>query len=431
MIPAPGETGRMPFWKGDGPGRPIELGRAIGAFTRELTGPGRDDLLEELRDEAGLDERAASNLVAYVDEQLEATGAVPDDRTIVVERFRDEIGDWRMCVLTPFGRRVHAPWGMAIAGRLQARFGASAQVLWSDDGIVVRLPESVDRIPVEDLRFEPSEIEDAVVEALPGTAMFAATFREASARALLLPRLRPGRRTPLWQQRQRSADLLGEAVRHPTFPMLLETTRECLRDIFDVPALRELMADLRSRRIRLVAVDTEHPSPFARSLLWGWVAVYMYEDDAPAAERRAAALSLDPDLLRELLGTEELRELLDPGTIDDIELNLQWLSDGRRARSLDGVADLLRDLGELRRDEVVARVDGDADAWLGRLVDEGRAFVVAVAGDERFAAAEDVATPSRRGRGAHAPTACPTPCSSRPTDRWSGSSRASREPTAR
>ena len=391
VSPAPGEPGKMPFWHGDKPGRPIELGRAIGAFTRELRGSRREDALTRLRDEVGLDGWAADNLVSYLAEQVEATASVPDDRTIVVERFRDEIGDWRICVLSPFGNPVHAPWGLAIEARLEERFGPGAQVLWGDDGIVIRLPEAVDRIPVDDLLFEPEQIERTVVEALPGTAMFASVFREASARALLLPRQRPGKRTPLWQQRQRSADLLVEAAKHPTFPMLLEATRECMRDIFDVPALQEVMRDLRSRRTKLVAVDTEHASPFAQSLLFRWIAVFMYEGDAPLAERRAAALALDRDLLRELLGSEELRELLDPRAIDEVELELQRLAEGRRARGGDGAHDLLRALGPLRDDEVGARADGDASTWVRGLLDDGRAIRVRIAGEDRVAAVEDAA----------------------------------------
>ena len=391
VTPAPGEPGKMPFWKGDKPGRPLELGRAIGAFTRELRGSRRAAALARLKEEVGLDAWAAENLVAYLDDQLEATGAVPDDRTVVVERFRDEIGDWRMCILSPFGQRVHAPWGLAIEARLLDRFGPGAQVLWSDDGIVIRLPEAVERIPMEDLLFEPEDVEASVVAALPGTALFASVFREASARALLLPRQRPGRRTPLWQQRQRSADLLAEAAKHPTFPMLLETTRECLRDIFDVPALREVMTDLRSRTTKLVAVDTERASPFAQSLLFRWVAIYMYEGDAPLAERRAAALALDRDLLRELLGTEELRELLDAEALDQLELELQRLADGWQVRGADGLHDLLREVGDLREDEIVARAESDPSAWTGRLLDEGRAMRVRVAGEERVAAVDDAA----------------------------------------
>ena len=391
VSPAPGEPGKMPFWHGDKPGRPIELGRAIGAFTRELRGKHRDAALARLRDEVGLDAWAADNLVAYLSEQSDATGAVPDDRTIVVERFRDEIGDWRVCVLSPFGNRVHAPWGLAIEARLEERFGPGVQVLWGDDGIVIRLPEAIDRIPLEDLLFEPEQVERAVVEALPGTAMFASVFREASARALLLPRQRPGKRTPLWQQRQRSADLLEEAAKHPTFPMLLETTRECLRDVFDVPALKEVMGDLRARRTKLVAVDTERASPFAQSLLFRWIAVYMYEGDAPLAERRAAALALDRDLLRELLGSEELRDLLDPRAIDEVALELQRLAEGRRARGPDGVHDLLRDLGPLSSEEIDARSDGDGEGWGASLLSDGRAMMVRVAGDARLAAVDDAA----------------------------------------
>ncbi len=392
VTPAPGEQGRMPFWHGDKPGRPIELGRAVGAFTRTLRGTRRDAALERLRRDVGLDEWAAGNLVSYLEEQMEATGSVPDDRTVVVERFRDEIGDWRMCVLSPFGSRVHAPWAMAIEARMLERFGSGAQVLWSDDGIVVRLPEAVDRIPAEDLLFDPDGIEQAVVAAVPQTAMFASVFREAAARALLLPRRRPGQRTPLWQQRQRSADLLAEASKFPDFPILLEATRECLRDVFDVPALREVMADLRSRRTRLVAVDTEHASPFAQSLLFRWVGVYMYEGDAPLAERRAAALTLDRDLLRELLGSEELRELLDPRALDEVELELQRLQAGRGARSADHLHDLLRTLGELTDVEIAGRVDGvDAGSLTHQLLDDGRAIRIRVAGEERVAAIEDAA----------------------------------------
>jgi ATP-dependent helicase Lhr and Lhr-like helicase len=389
VTPAPGEHGKLPFWKAPGPGRPIELGRAIGRFTRELRSKHRDAALEQLQRDIGLDAYAAQNLVNYVDEQAEATGVVPDDRTVVVERFRDELGDWRMCILTPFGSRVHTPWAMAIEARLQERLGPGAQVLWSDDGIVVRLPEAVDRIPIDDLVFEPDEIEEIVVAGLPSTALFATMFREASARALLLPRRRPGQRTPLWQQRQRSADLLAEAAKHPDFPMLLEATRECLRDMFDVPALRGVMADLRSRKTRLVAVDTEHASPFAQSLLFKWIGIYMYEGDAPLAERRAAALALDRDLLRELLGSEELRELLDPRALDEVELELQRLVAGRKMRTADGAHDVLLELGPLTGDELAARLDGDAEAFVARLLEDGRAIRIRVAGEDRLAAVED------------------------------------------
>jgi ATP-dependent Lhr-like helicase len=391
VTPAPGEPGKMPFWKGDKPGRPLELGRALGAFTRELATAERADSLRRLRDDVGLDELAAENLVRYVEDQREATGAVPDDRTVVVERFRDELGDWRVCVLSPFGQRVHAPWGLAIEARLAERLGPGAQVLWSDDGIVVRLPEAEDRIPLDDLLFDPEEIEEDVVRLLPATALFASAFREASARALLLPRRRPGQRTALWQQRQRSADLLQAAAKHPTFPMLLETTRECLRDVFDVPALREVMTDLRSRTTKLVAVDTERASPFARSLLFRWIAVYMYEGDAPLAERRAAALSLDRDLLRELLGEEELRDLLDPAALVEIELELQGLAEGRQARNADDVHDLLASVGDLTDIEVVSRTERDPTPWIEQVLAEGRAIRVRVAGEARLVAVEDSA----------------------------------------
>jgi ATP-dependent Lhr-like helicase len=399
VTPAPGEFARVPFWKGDKPGRPLELGRALGAATRELHAATPAVANERLRGEFGLDERAASNLLGYLAEQAEATGVLPDDRTVVVERFPDEIGDWRVCVLTPFGARVHAPWALALEARLGERLGSPLEVMWSDDGIVMRLPEAYESIPVDDLLLDPDEVEDLVVEQLPATGLFAARFREASARALLLPRRRPGERTPLWQQRQRAADLLEVASRYPSFPMILEATRECLRDVFDLPALREVLTDLRSRAIRLATVDTRHASPFAQSLLFGWIAVYMYEGDAPLAERRAAALSLDRELLRELLGTDELRELLDPDVVGTVELELQRLApDSFRVRHADDLHDLLRELGDLTVSEIAARtaaLPADAEARASALVDElvaeHRALRVSVAGDTRWAAAEDAA----------------------------------------
>ncbi len=389
VSPAPGEPGKMPFWKGDKPGRPLELGRAVGEFTRTIASerPGRAH--SRLREEFGLDELAARNLIAYIEDEREAAGAVPDDRTIVVERFPDSIGDWRVCVLSPFGARVHAPWAMAVEARLAERMNAGVQVLWSDDGIVIRLPESEERIPIEDLVFDPEEIEELVMRRLPATALFASVFRESAARALLLPRRRPGQRTPLWQQRQRSADLLAAASKYPTFPILLEATRECLRDVFDLPALRQVMGDVRARRIRMVPVDTNGASPFAQSLLFSWIAVYMYEGDAPLAERRAAALALDRDLLRELLGSEDLRELIDPNALADLELELQSLAERRRARGPDDLHDLLRRVGELTTEEIAARATQDPEAWTASLLSERRAIPVRVGGGDRIAAVED------------------------------------------
>ncbi|MEP7060286.1 MAG: DEAD/DEAH box helicase, partial [Actinomycetota bacterium] len=319
-----------------------------------------------------------------------------------------ELGDWRVCVLSPFGARVHAPWGLAIEARLAERMEPGGQVLWSDDGIVIRLPEAETTLPLEDLVFDPDEIEASVVAALPQTALFASVFREAAARALLLPRRRPGQRTPLWQQRQRSADLLMEASKYPTFPILLEAVRECVRDVFDIPALREVMADLRSRRTKLIGVDTDGASPFATSLVFNWVASYMYSGDAPLAERRAAALSLDADLLRELLGNEELRDLLDPIAIDDLELELQRFSPRREARNDDDVHDLLRILGDLSDQEIAQRAGAGADigAWTDRLEASVRAVRVRVSGQERWAAAEDVAR-LRDGLGVALPTGLP------------------------
>ena len=332
VSPAPGVPGKLPFWHGDAVGRPIELGRAIGAFVREVEGDlargtrGRSAAVERLRERHDLDAFAAENLVAYLEEEKETAGALPTDRRIVVERFRDELGDWRIVILTPFGGRVHAPWSVALEARLGERLGAAVRTIWSDDGIAIRLPEGeleTDPAAVEALLFpEADEVEDLVVGGVASSALFASRFRENAARALLLPRRRPGTRTPLWQQRQRAADLLSVASRYGSFPILVETYRECLADVFDLQALREVLGGVERRDIAVHSIETVRASPFASSLLFDYVAAYMYDGDAPIAERRAQALTLDRDLLRELLGQEELRELLDPAALADLELAL-------------------------------------------------------------------------------------------------------------
>ncbi len=393
VTPAPGQPGKMPFWHGDRPGRPLELGRALGAFQREIRAMPADLALERLCEHHSLDENAANNVLMYLDEQAQATGTVPDDRTIVVERFRDEIGDWRICILSPFGTPVHAPWAMAIERRLIDRYDMPVETMWGDDGIVLRLPEAADQLPLDDLVIDPDDIDELVLSSLPQTSLFSARFRECAARALLLPRRRPDRRTPLWQQRQRAADLLAVAAKYPSFPILLETSRECVQDVFDLPALREVLGQLRSRAVRVVSVDTQKASPFAQSLLFNWIAAYMYEGDAPLAERRAAALALDRDLLRDLLGAEELRELLDPGVLADLELELQCLSEGRRARTADELHDVFRKVGDLSADEVDLRCEGTgvSAGWLDALAYERRITQVSVASEPRWIASEDAA----------------------------------------
>lgn len=398
VTPAPGQIGTMPFWHGDGPGRDAELGRAVGAFVRRIHTMSPDEARTTLEQVHSLDEFAATNVLSFLTEQAGSTGVVPDDRTIVVERFRDEIGDWRVCIHSPFGARVHAPWAMIIRARMDAHFdqlGAldPSEVIWSDDGIVVRLPDAADGVPLEMIVPDPDEVDEELLAVLPSSSVFAARFREAAARALLLPRRRPDQRTPLWQQRQRAADLLAVASKYPSFPILLETTRECCNDIFDLPALRGLLGEVRRRSVRVVEVETALPSPFARSLLFGWIAVFMYQGDAPLAERRAAALSLDRELLRDLLGDEELRSLLDADVIARVEAELQRCVDGRRAREADEVHDLLRVLGPLDRGEIVERTRDDVhdrvDGWLADLIEQRRVIAATIAGDERFAAAED------------------------------------------
>jgi ATP-dependent Lhr-like helicase len=377
VSPAPGVPGAVPFWKGEGVGRPFELGQKIGAASRELTALRDDKALARLRDEYHLDERAARNLMTFLREQHDATGAVPSDRTIVVERFRDEIGDWRVCILTPFGGRVHAPWAMAIAARLREAHGIEAQSIWSDDGIALHFPESDVPPPIDDLMIDPADVEDLVVAEVGETALFGARFRENAGRALLIPRRRPGERTPLWQQRLKAQSLLQVARKYGSFPVILETYRECLQDVFDLPALRGLLLGLKTRQLDLVEVETQSASPYSASLLFDYIATYMYEDDTPPAERRAQALSLDRDLLRELLGQEELRDLLDADALADVERQLSGTP-----TTPDQLHDKLRLRGDLRADEYDATLAGP-------LLAERRAVTVRVAGEERLIAAED------------------------------------------
>ncbi|MDP9432921.1 MAG: ATP-dependent helicase [Actinomycetota bacterium] len=386
VSPAPGQPGKLPFWHGDSLGRPLELGRALGAFLREVGRLSPEDAKHRIL-AAGLDEWAAGNLLAYLAEQRAATGHLPDDRTIVVERFRDELGDWRVAVHSPFGAQVHAPWALVLTARLRERYGVDVQAMHSDDGLVLRLPETEEAPSGEVAVFAPDEVDGAVQAEVGGSALFASRFRECAARALLLPRRNPGKRTPLWQQRQRSAQLLQVASEFGSFPIVLETMRECLQDVFDVPGLVELMRDLESRTVRFVEVQTDVPSPFARSLLFGYVAAFMYEGDSPLAERRAQALSLDSALLAELLGQAELRELLDPTALDEVERELQRLTDQRKAYDLDSTADLLRMLGDLTTGEAVER--GATPQWLAALEEQRRALRVRIAGEERWIAIED------------------------------------------
>jgi ATP-dependent Lhr-like helicase len=387
VTPAPGAPGAVPFWKGDGIGRPAELGRSIGAFAREAVS--RDPA--ELAAEYDLDRRAAENLVAYLREQQAATRVVPSDETIVVERFRDEIGDWRLCILSPFGGRVHAAWGLALAAKIRSERDLEADAIWSDDGIVVHLPDADEPPPADLVMIEPDELEDLVVRELSGSALFGARFRENASRSLLIPRAYPGKRTPLWQQRLKAQSLLEVARDFPRFPVVLETYRECLRDVLDLPSLGELLRKLHSRQLSLVEVETPTASPFASSLLFDYVATYMYEGDTPNAERRAAALALDRDLLRELLGQEELRELIDPEALKEVEAQLQHRTEAGRAGDRDALQQLLRNLGDLTAEECAERVaEGySAASMLEKLVAERRAAKVRIAGEERYIAGED------------------------------------------
>uniref|UniRef100_UPI001BDD257F DEAD/DEAH box helicase n=1 Tax=Pseudonocardia lacus TaxID=2835865 RepID=UPI001BDD257F len=392
VTPAPGVPARMPFWKGESIGRPLELGRAVGAFVREMSALD-DTAARERATAAGLDGWATDNLLAYLHEQRDATRHVPSDRTILVERFRDELGDWRLVVHSPFGSQVNGPWALAIAARMRERRGVEVQASAADDGIVLRLPDAVDDsgsevVPTaEDVLLDPAEVEQIVVAELGGSSLYASRFRECAARSLLLPRRDPRRRSPLWQQRQKSAQLLAVAAKYEQFPVTLEAMRECVQDVYDLPGLRELMSDVQSRKVHVVELATPAPSPFARSLLFGYVGMFLYESDAPLAERRAAALSLDSTLLAELLGSEAIRELLDPEVLAEVEESLQRLAEDRRARDAEGAADLLRFLGDLTTEEAAAR--GARAEWLAELEATRRAIRVRIGGEERWLSIED------------------------------------------
>ncbi|MGD0348451.1 MAG: DEAD/DEAH box helicase, partial [Terracidiphilus sp.] len=392
VTPAPGEPGKMPFWKGDGPGRPLEFGRRIGAMVRELRALPQAAALTRLVNEHDLDPGAAENLLRFLADQAEATGQVPDDRTIVVERCRDELGDWRVCVLTPFGSRIHIPWAMAVSARIRAAGGPEVETLWGDDGFVLRFPDT-DEPPDSDwILVESAEAMQLVLRQLGSTALFAGRFREAAGRALLLPRRRADQRSPLWQLRKRSYDLLSVASRYPSFPLLLEAYRECLRDVFDMPALIETLRAIEQRQLRVHVVETRKPSPFASSLLFSYVANFMYEGDAPLAERRAQALTIDQDQLRELLGEADLRELLDADAIAEVEETAQCLAENFRARSADGIHDLCLKLGDLSRAEIALRVaEKSLLESLERLIRSRRLLELRIAGDKRLIAAEDAA----------------------------------------
>ena len=407
VSPAPGEPGRLPFWKGEGPGRPLELGRALGQFTREVASRGREEAPAWLQERLPLSELAAANLSAYVHEQRDATGVVPSDRTIVVERFRDELGDWRVCVLSPFGSRVHAPWALALEEALSARAGIDAQVTWTDDGIVMRLADAEGLPSLTELLPEPEDVVERVTDRVGGTALFSALFRENAVRSLLVTRRRPDQRNPLWAQRLKTQALLATVRRHPSFPIVLETYRQALRDVFDLDGLVEVLRGIRSREIAVEEVETNSASPFARSLVFAYVAQYLYDGDTPLAERRAQALTLDRGLPRELLGQAELRELIDAGALSELEDELAGTAEGRRARDRDELHDLLRRVGDLTRDELLARVEtSDPRPWLTELFDERRALEVRIDGESRWSAAEDAGL-VRDALGVHVPGGLP------------------------
>jgi len=385
VSPAPGEPGKMPFWHGDTAGRPSEFGHKIGEMTRELLQLPRPVAHTRLIEDHSLDANAAENLLRYLEDQTAAAGRVPSDQDILIERCRDELGDWRICVLTPFGSRVHAPWCMAVTARLRAERGLEVETMWSDDGFVIRLPDSDEALDSEALLPSPAELKDLVLRQLGSTSLFAAKFREAAGRALLLPKRRPGVRAPLWQQRKRAADLMAVAARYPSFPILLETYRECIREVFDLAATADVLKKIERAEIRVTTIESAKPSPFASALLFSYIANYIYEGDAPLAERRAQALSIDQSQLEQILGNTDFRELLDRSAMDEVEAQLQSLDPDYHAKHADGVHDLLLKLGDLGKEEIAARSVSPAVAsTIEELTHSRRAVRVRIAGEHRF-----------------------------------------------
>jgi ATP-dependent Lhr-like helicase len=391
VAPAPGEPGRLPFWRGDGPGRPAELGRAIGAFLRHLAPLSEESARAWLEANTPLDPFAAKNLAAYIAEQKTHTGTLPTDTSIVVERFRDELGDWRICILTPFGARIHAPWAMALQRTLGDMSGMEIQVMYTDDGIVLRFADVDEAPPLDTLIPDPDEVEETVTDQLAGTSLFAGLFRENAVRSLLLRRRLPGQRSPLWAQRLKAQNLLATVRKYPSFPIVIETYRQALGDVFDLPGLKKLLGEIRSRTVLVEEVETRSASPFARSLVFAYVAAYLYEQDAPLAERKAQALTLDRALLSELLGQAELRELIDPEVLATLEAELQYLASDYQARDTDELHDVLRRVGDLAERELARRATQDPTPWLASLAKQQRALRVNVAAESRWIAAEDAA----------------------------------------
>jgi ATP-dependent Lhr-like helicase len=387
VSPAPGEPGRMPFWHGDTAGRPLEFGKRIGKLVRELREMPRNAAMSRLVREHDLDPNAAENLLRFVADQEAATKQVPDDQTIVIERVRDEVGNWRVCVLTPFGARVHAPWAMAAAAKV-----GNVEMMWSDDGFVLRFPDTEEPPGTGAIALHPAEASELILRQLGSTAMFAAKFRENAARALLLPKRRAQGRSPLWQQRKRAHGLLTVAAQYPSFPIILETYRECMRDVFDIPALQEILRSVEAGEVRVHVANTERPSPFASSLIFSYVMNYIYDGDAPLAERRAQALAINQEQLRDLLGDADLRELLDTEVIAEVEEQLQLLGENYRVRSADGMHDLLLRLGDLSRDEIARRLASpELLTSLDDLLQAKRVVEVKIAGEKRLIAVEDAA----------------------------------------
>ena len=392
VSPAPGEPGKMPFWHGDSAARPPEFGETIGRLTRQLLAMPRPTAFTKLTEEHSLDQNAAENLLRYLEDQRAATQRVPSDEDIIIERCRDELGDWRVCLLTPFGSRVHAPWCMAVMSMLRGERGLEAESMWSDDGFVIRLPETDQPVDSEYLLPSVAEFRDLVLRQLGSTSLFAARFREAAGRALLLPKRRPGARAALWQQRKRASDLLAVAAQYATFPILLETYRECMRETFDLPAATAVLRKIHNGQIRVTTVDSEKPSPFASSLLFSYIANYIYDGDAPLAERRAQALAIDQSQLTELLGDTDLRELLDGAALDEVEAQLQATDPEYQARHADAIHDLLLRLGDLSATEIAARSTSTEVANSIKQLEATRRVVnVLIAGERRYIAVEDTA----------------------------------------
>jgi ATP-dependent helicase Lhr and Lhr-like helicase len=390
VVAAPGQPARMPFWRGEGIGRSFEVGRQIGEFRRtigaRLDTPG---CTEQIQQAYPVDGRSAWNIVEHLRRQREATGMVPNDRLILIEGFRDEIGDPRIIIHSCFGRRVNALLGLVLARRLENRVAVEPQMLYNDDGILLRCSD-VDTLPLDLLEgLTPGEASEIILTDILSSPLFGGQFRQNASRALLMPRAAPGRRTPLWLQRLRAADLLQVARQVDDFPIVVETIRDVLQDVLDYTHLQAVVRDIAGGSISVRTVQTDFPSPFATGLLFDFIAVYMYEWDQPRSDRLTQFVSINREVLSGILNIDTIRSLVRPEAVTAVESRLQHTAEGTQARSPEELLEILLRVGDLTDSELSDRCAGLAPHIVEDLARNGRAIRMEVGGEARWVAGEE------------------------------------------